>query len=360
MKLAAAAMAVLLALGLCELTARLFFPAPPEPAREPQLLFEVHPSVGFLHKPDQQGWLDDGLATINALGLRGSMPPTPKPRDEFRIVLVGDSTTFGWGVNDDETYGVHLERLLSRMAQGRQVRVVNAGVAAYDLEHAARLLRHLAPSLEPDLVLVGLFWNDLPYERTSPDGVRQQAPASAAAPGRPNDGRPRRQFRLGNQPSRFNRVLRSSRMMFVIRHAWLAAIAPTQAATNQVRWEMALLDGRRSAPIDDAWAALRETVGGIREQAAGDGFAAGVVVMPIRAQVEREYPAAAYQTRVGAIASELGLFVVDPLPLLRAERNRASLFIPYDRMHFSAAGNALIARAVSESPEVAAALGIGH
>jgi hypothetical protein len=71
--------------------------------------------------------------------------------------------------------------------------------------------------------------------------------------------------------------------------------------------------------------------------------------MPIRAQVDGDYPNAAYQTRVRAMAETLGMFVVDPLPKFRAVSDRSSLFIPYDRMHFTGPGNALIAEAAFEA-----------
>jgi hypothetical protein len=49
------------------------------------------------------------------------------------------------------------------------------------------------------------------------------------------------------------------------------------------------------------------------------------------------------------VADHLGLFVVDPLPLLKANASgKGSLFIPYDRNHPSAAGHRLIAQAISE------------
>ena len=197
---------------------------------------------------------------INALGLRGDLPATPKPAGSLRVLAVGDSTTFGWGVNDGETYGAELQRLLAEADPERAVSVVNAGVSAYNLKQSAGLLRRLAPALDPDVVLVGLFWNDLPYESVSPEGTPQAAPASpaptAAAGGRAKP------FRLANQPSRMNRLLRSSRVIYLLRHAWLAALAPTDAASNQVRWEMALLEGRKSQAIDDAWRDIAQTLNG--------------------------------------------------------------------------------------------------
>ena len=347
-KLIVAAGALVVALGLCEVAARIVYEAPPYPARDPQIMYQSDPELGFLHVPNQKGWLDDGLATINALGLRGELPVTPKPKDEFRVLAIGDSTTFGWGVGDTETYSAQLEKLLRVKFPGRRLSVVNGGVGAYDLERAAGLLRHFAPSLRPDMVLVGVYWNDLPYERMSPDGVPQGAPPASPTSVAPAASGPSKPFHIGNQPSRLNLILRSSRALYVLRQAWLSALAPTTVATNLVQWEMALLEGRETPAIDAGWKDIESTLGEIRAFGEAGGFPVGVVIIPIRAQVEASYPAAAYQTRVRRIAESLGMFVVDPLQHLIEQPDHKGLFIPYDRMHLSALGNAQIARAAFE------------
>jgi lysophospholipase L1-like esterase len=347
-KIGAASMAVVVSMVLCEIAARIMYPTPPEPMREPQIMYRADPEVGFIHVADQKGWQDDGLATINSLGLRGELPETPKPAGRLRVLAIGDSTTFGWGVADDETYVIQLERMLEEQMPGRSIDVINGGVGAYDLKHETRLLKHFAPTLEPDVVIVGLFWNDLPYELGSPDAASLPGAGSGAAgsstPANAND-RAARPFRLGNSPSGLNRTLRSIRSLYVLRHAWLAAIAPTNAADNLVRWEMALLEGKQSGAIDDAWKDIEVSLREIKALGDAGGFEVGVVIQPIRAQVEKSYPNAAYQTRVRAIAEGLGMFVIDPLPLFQAQQDRKSLFIPYDRMHFTGAGNAQVARA---------------
>jgi len=342
-KLAAAVVAVVVGFGLCEVAARIIYEAPPDPAREPQLLYQADPNVGFLHVPNEQGYLDDGFATINALGLRGPLPEMPKPPGTIRVLAIGDSTTFGWGVNDRDTYVAQLERDLSGAFPGRRIDVVNGGVGAYDLKHDARLLRHFAPMLKPDLVLVGVYWNDLPFEAVTPEGESLKGGGSEM-PGGSSGNAPAKPFKIGNNPSRLNRLLRRSRLLYVLRRAWLAAITPTQAASNTVRWEMALLDGRHSEAIDNAWRDIESTLTEIRDMGQADGFAVGVVIIPIRAQVEEDHPHAEYQTRVRAIADALGMFVIDPLPAFLDEPpDRKRFFIPYDRIHFTAEGNKVLA-----------------
>jgi lysophospholipase L1-like esterase len=344
-KLLAAVLSLVVGLGVAEIGARMFYPRPPALGREPQLRYRPDPELGFVHLSSQSGYLDDGLATINDLGLRGTRPQLPKPSGEMRVLAIGDSTTFGWGVGDDETYTDLLEKKIAAAAPQRRVRVINGGVVSYDLRQSARRLEQLAPVLHPDIVIVGVLWNDLPYEDVSPDGNaqpgRSSSPRIAAAS--------TQTFRMANQPTGLAALVRRSRLAFAIRHAWLAAIAPTAAATNQVRWEMAILNGVQTPAIDNAWNDLGRTFSDIQAMADRIGFAVGVIVMPVRAQVDQSYPNAAYQTRVRALAEARGFFVIDPLGRFTASPDRAELFIPYDRMHFTRAGNALLADAAYDA-----------
>ena len=338
-KLALLGLGMVVGLVLCELTARAIYAVPPEPAREPQIVYRREADVGFLHLPNQAGWIDDGFVTINDLGLRGAAPARPKPPAAFRVLATGDSTTVGWGVHDADTYPAQLETRLRASFPDLRVDVVNGGVSGYDLEQQARLIRRLVPILQPDVLLVGFFWNDLPYRHVSPEGEPAGIEPSHSLDRPHTPGT----FRLGNRPSRLNRVLRSSRLLYVLRHAWLDLTSSGPSAANDVRWELALLEGRQSDAIDHAWSQTRDVLSSIQALAAEHAIPLALVVIPVRAQVERDYPRAAYQVRVQALAESLGVPVLDPLPRFVSQRSRRRLFIPFDRMHFSAAGNQLIA-----------------
>ena len=86
----------------------------------------------------------------------------PKPAEVFRILAVGDSVTFGFGVELAETYAKRLERRLSTLAGGgRRVEVVNAGLGDTGLDYSLFVLQTRARRLEADLVLVGIVLNDI-------------------------------------------------------------------------------------------------------------------------------------------------------------------------------------------------------
>ncbi|MEA3409650.1 MAG: hypothetical protein U9Q95_04810, partial [Candidatus Eisenbacteria bacterium] len=100
---------------------------------------------------------------INSLGYRGD-EFDPRKREQFRILVVGDSFTFGHGCTAEETYVSVLERALTEAVPvGRDVQVINAGYAACNSPDTYYLyLKKIGLLLEPDLVIVGFFiGNDL-------------------------------------------------------------------------------------------------------------------------------------------------------------------------------------------------------
>lgn len=96
--------------------------------------------------------------TIDSLGYRGPSFPRHKPAGEFRLVLAGDSFTFGSYVDDDKTFPSQLEgRLRSRCGK---VRVINAGLGGSTIPDHAQIIRRALP-LAPDLVLLTFSENDV-------------------------------------------------------------------------------------------------------------------------------------------------------------------------------------------------------
>ncbi len=100
----------------------------------------------------------DTEAVINALGMRGAMPTQPKPAGLVRVLLVGDSTFFGHGVDDDSTFPAQLEqRLRARLPR---VEVLNAAVPGYSTEQTRIQMDEDGWALDPDLLIIGNLWSD--------------------------------------------------------------------------------------------------------------------------------------------------------------------------------------------------------
>lgn len=114
--------------------------------------------------------------TANSMGYRGPEVQVEKPKGTYRIVLLGGSTTNGFGVNDDETIDAHMRRLLATKFSGFWFEVVNLGLGGYDSYQDYERMRVNGTRLDPDLVVIHSGINDVRNARyenlTSPPDPR--------------------------------------------------------------------------------------------------------------------------------------------------------------------------------------------
>ena len=96
---------------------------------------------------------------INSEGMRDREFTRKKPPGIFRILVLGDSQTFGSGVEAHQTYCKVLERLLSERTR-RKFEVINTGVPSSGTAHQLWILEDKGWSFEPDMVVLGFFYND--------------------------------------------------------------------------------------------------------------------------------------------------------------------------------------------------------
>lgn len=298
---------------------------------------------------DTRGWANKpGITTVygeaefaidvthNALGYRGHEISREKPPGVRRVLVLGDSFTYGIGVADDETFSARLERAVPGLE------VLNTGVNGYGTAQELLLLRDEGLALQPDLVLVAFFWNDVgnnyrPFPRFVLDGERLVWPEpKQVAPLVPVPHRP---WLRHSYAYRFV----SDRLKLV--NYWLKVTLHLRQETT---------DFVDPAERDAAWrleaALLRE----IRDLAAGVGARTAIAVIPDQVQVDTDVKVlgldpADYDVlgRVQQIGRDLGVPVIDLAPELRAERARSGVPLYYQKdRHLKPPAHAVVARAL--------------
>jgi hypothetical protein len=118
----------------------------------------------YVLRPGARGALHDSDVRINRLGFRGPEISADKG-DRFRIVALGESTTFGVTVEPgDRPWPEVLEaRIRREFACDAPVEVVNAGVPGWTLANQrGRLEADILP-LRPDLILTYHGYNGFPW-----------------------------------------------------------------------------------------------------------------------------------------------------------------------------------------------------
>lgn len=118
------------------------------------------PELGHEHAPNTEGFYMGVPVKINSLGLRDDEISVAKPDGVVRILMLGDSVTFGWGVLDEDTVSAKLEALLNAAPDATQVEVVNSGVGNYNAVQEISYFLNRGAELNPDIVVLNYFIND--------------------------------------------------------------------------------------------------------------------------------------------------------------------------------------------------------
>ena len=101
---------------------------------------------------------------INSMGFRDhDYDLLVKGENVERVLCVGDSFTFGVGLDLEDTYPKQLERLLQREFPGKRLEVVNCGVPSYNTVRECEFIVHEALIYKPDLIVLSYVFNDSEY-----------------------------------------------------------------------------------------------------------------------------------------------------------------------------------------------------
>lgn len=131
------------------------------PAAEPTLPWiQYHDTVGWINKPGvcrhtKKGEFDVGVE-INASGFRGPECAVEKRPGVFRVLIVGDSFTFGHGAEGRDVYAAQLQA----MAPG--IEVLNAGIVGTGHDQQLLWLQKEGLKYKPDLLVWGFSSADIP------------------------------------------------------------------------------------------------------------------------------------------------------------------------------------------------------
>jgi len=124
-----------------------------------------HTTLGWAHRPGHVGTFgqDAGRVSIriNSLGLRDREMAYGRTEGRGRILVVGDSFAWGFGVEADQIFTERMETRLS------DVDVLNAGVSGYSTDQELLWLENDGMKYQPDLVLLLLSGNDDALNRRS-------------------------------------------------------------------------------------------------------------------------------------------------------------------------------------------------
>ncbi len=148
---------IVFALGIAEIGLRLFWD---HPSLHGTQVHERHPYYHHRPVPGIEAIISESefrhKAKHTLQGLRGDKELSNQKSDSIqRILFLGDSFTYGMGVEDTETFVQHVAD------QCPTFDVANTGVISYDTRNELAVFEKFGAGFQPDLTILGFFWNDL-------------------------------------------------------------------------------------------------------------------------------------------------------------------------------------------------------
>jgi hypothetical protein len=257
------------------------------------------PNLGFVHAPNTSAFLMGVDVRINSQGLRDREYSLTKPAGVYRVLMLGDSTTLGWGVKAADTAAKVLEREL-----GPRFEVINAGVGNYGTVQEFTYYETRGRLFHPDLVILQYFIND-------------PEPVPRLKGGFPLD----HSYLLAFAASRWDGLLR----VIHLRPDW--------------RQYYASLYDDNSAGFQAARRALVE----LSENVKADGAQLLVAILPELRVIDGDYPFDRETRKIKDVLESQRTPVIDLIDGLRGHGPERSLWVTVLDSHPSAKAHALIA-----------------
>ncbi len=127
-------------------------------------IINPHPDNRIIYDllPNLDVKFQDVKVTTNSCGMRGPERSIEKAPNVYRIALLGDSFTFGWGVEQTKAFPQILEDTLNHSYRNSEMRfeVLNFGVPGYSTFQEVFRFLESGKEFNPDAVVVFFIEND--------------------------------------------------------------------------------------------------------------------------------------------------------------------------------------------------------
>jgi len=314
--------------------------------------YRLQKGVSGIIKNAEPSGLDVEFST-NSYGFR-SRELGKKEKNDFRILILGDSITLGDYLPQDQTYSAFVERdLLSSKApglSGKNFQVINGGVGGIGLEEEFAILMESGLLAEPDIVLIGLYLNDA---YLSPSIVVTQLPKWLRA-----------SYLLRFVMYRLDRlrflyekctlkkeegVLDRELYLFDRSHK-MAPVAPVHCCDTDEQFNMMIskrFEDWGYAWSDDYWVKIGGLLDMMKQVAEDHQFKLAVVYFPVVYQVRSKVLKNEPQREFERMMKKKRILHLDLLPLLRKKYQEDGVNLFYDQCHYRTDGNKFVGQAIA-------------
>lgn len=323
-------------------------------------LMRYHPQLGWALVPFWQGrhyhYDFDVRYSIDARGQRnGELTSTKKPTSLPTIALVGDSFTFGFGVEDNQTFHALLNK------RDTHKHYLNMGIPGFSTDQQYLMIQQLDASSKADhYVLLFYLGNDLldnalPFPLQAP----RAKPYFTAVEGQlkrqhnpvPNQAKPARLRSMTMNSVVFGKDLSYKNTLFdklIASSNIMSRLFP-----STVNHSKAEIDNILSRRLLEHEKLLHVLLSNIKSTAEKTGSSLTIALLPGQSYVVTPDSYSAYfqgyvKRSVSAMSAELGLSVIDVAGKLASRYERTRLWFHPNEGHFTAEGHKQVAEILYE------------
>ncbi len=258
----------------------------------------------------------------NSYGFRGVEVSRDKPAGVFRIVMLGDSITFGNSVSWNETFSYFLEQQLNETGGPMRFEVLNLGVSGYNTAQELATLREVGLQFSPDLVVLNICLND-----SDPPKVLVRAGLQNKA----------RVTRLADLNART--IVASSYVLTWLQQKTVGLLSNFMGVYRSLNSPRLFLDPRIG---EAAWGEMKATMKELAETTRAAGIPFATVVYPYSSQLDVPAEERVPQRDLAAFFRSAG---IPSLDAATHYRTGTDMFVD-GYIHLSPNGHEIIARAI--------------
>lgn len=293
---------------------------------------------------------------MNAQGFRGDQVQIPKPVGTTRILALGDSVTFGTGIDVHDAWPAQLQNILS--SDQHPVQVINTGLPALDLGQINLELSTRWRTFEPDQIVLEVSGNMVSFAYARRDRETIKPPKQAERAQTPVEPSPTIKDRVKEL---YASLAFPGALTIGMEHLKFGFGLESHAINPEFHVGVMLAHGYRQSDLDaqaaqDAWTIFGSQLKSLKDSADSMGVPMTVVYAPPRFSigdersdnlkwVNKDRLTIDPSQRLESMCNELNIAFIDPTRSLR-EASKPVYSIS-DYTHFEPSGHHAIAELIA-------------
>ena len=292
-------------LSLIEISGRAF-------EKQSDLLFIEDKILDYKLKPNFSGMYSGMQVKINSEGMRGDEQNYND--EENKILIVGDSVSFGFGVELQDTYSYKIQEYINTFYKNKTA-ILNSSVPGYDISQYRKYLEINVEKIRPNLILLCITLNDI----NEFQGTGSESPVK---------------FTKG---IRF--WLEKSQQVLGISNSKISMRKAQELTVNQINF----YEKENNEALDLFFSEIEK----IRDISIRNNVPLNIIIHPYSYQFDKNEKEIYPQSEITKKSRELNIESVDLLPKMKKkslelEIDFSEFYLPNDFNHFSIIGHDIV------------------